>query len=268
MSYFDISTAPEINKDFPNEPKTGVEKANGSNGEAPKAVGEPAPDLPYARPLDPGDFIQPQHTRDEMLLFAERLFVTPPPESVPHMVMLSAVSSAGDSERVSAWAAEMLAAQNIGTVCLVDANVRSPALHRDLCLPNERGFVEFLADDVRNPKTFAYHIADSNFWVMPAGGTHGLKPVDSAERLNASLQLLRSEFDFVLINAPFSASHVAAMVIAPLTDGVVLVVEADRTRREMIWKARHDFQTAQARILGAVLNNRKFPIPGAIYRYL
>jgi Mrp family chromosome partitioning ATPase len=51
-------------------------------------------------------------------------------------------------------------------------------------------------------------------------------------------------------------------------EGVVLVLKANASRRDAARKAVQDLQTAGARILGAVLNQRTFPIPQAIYSKL
>jgi len=49
-------------------------------------------------------------------------------------------------------------------------------------------------------------------------------------------------------------------------EGVVLVLRANASRRETARKAVHDLETAQVRVLGAVLNHRTFPVPERIYK--
>jgi protein-tyrosine kinase len=53
-----------------------------------------------------------------------------------------------------------------------------------------------------------------------------------------------------------------------MADGVILVVEANSTRREMARTAKETFDDANVKLLGAILNNRTFPIPEALYRKL
>ena len=55
-------------------------------------------------------------------------------------------------------------------------------------------------------------------------------------------------------------------IFASSTDGVVLVVRANRTRREVVQKAIDVLNKARCRLLGVVLNDRRYPIPGFIYR--
>lgn len=79
---------------------------------------------------------------------------------------------------------------------------------------------------------------------------------------------LRVSFDYVLIDCPsLKTSHMAAM-LAPNVDGVVLVVEADRTKRDQIQRARQTVEMANGTLLGCVLNKRRYPVPGWIYKRL
>jgi Mrp family chromosome partitioning ATPase len=48
----------------------------------------------------------------------------------------------------------------------------------------------------------------------------------------------------------------------------VLIVEANRTRRETVRRLKEQLEAAQVRILGAVLDQRTFPIPEKLYRKL
>jgi Mrp family chromosome partitioning ATPase len=58
----------------------------------------------------------------------------------------------------------------------------------------------------------------------------------------------------------------SATLLSRWTDGVVLVVEANATRRNTARRVKEILVTANVSVLGVVLNNRTFPIPEAIYR--
>jgi succinoglycan biosynthesis transport protein ExoP len=79
---------------------------------------------------------------------------------------------------------------------------------------------------------------------------------------------LREEFDYVLIDAPPLSSCSDAVLLGQMTDGVILVVEANSTRRETARTAKETFEGANVKLLGAILNNRTFPIPEVLYRKL
>ena len=79
---------------------------------------------------------------------------------------------------------------------------------------------------------------------------------------------LRKEFDFVLIDVPALSTYADGMAIGRLADGVVLILEANCTRRESASKVAESLRSAEIRILGAVLNKRTYPIPEPLYRVL
>jgi len=212
--------------------------------------------------------LQPENVRHEILRLVQRLFMMPWSGKPVRSLMISAVGNGSGSERITAYIAETLAAQELGTVCLVDANVRAPSLHRDFSIPNTRGFVEFFCESIDNPKNLAHQVGDSMLWVMPAGGNEQSSMGVTAEHLANRLSDLTTEFDYLLINAPVASAAMSIFALATSTDGVVLIVEADRTRREVALKAKQDFELARARLVGVVLSNRKYPIPAMIYSRL
>lgn len=72
---------------------------------------------------------------------------------------------------------------------------------------------------------------------------------------------LRQSFDYTLIHGPASGTRTEAALLGSLCDGVVLVVEANSTRRVAAQKVKERLHSANARLLGAVLSQRTFPIP-------
>ncbi|HKS66491.1 MAG TPA: hypothetical protein VJR26_04580 [Candidatus Acidoferrales bacterium] len=88
----------------------------------------------------------------------------------------------------------------------------------------------------------------------------------NAQKLAMRFAELRAEFDFLLVDTPAVDVHPDAVLLGQMTDGIVLIVGSDSTRRETARNAKLSFETAQIPVLGAVLNRRTFPIPDAIYR--
>jgi receptor protein-tyrosine kinase len=79
---------------------------------------------------------------------------------------------------------------------------------------------------------------------------------------------LPPEFAHVVINAPPVGLYSDAAILGQWADGVVLVLEANSTRRVAARNAKQAVEGANVRVLGTVLNNRTFPIPEKIYRML
>jgi capsular exopolysaccharide synthesis family protein len=170
--------------------------------------------------------------------------------------------------RICVSVAETLAKNIRGSVCLVEANLRSPALPEMFGATNHHGLTDALLQD--GPiRSFAKLVRGENLWLLSSGAL----AADSArllnsERLKTRFAELRKEFDFVLIDAPPLTPYSDALAFGQLTDGFVLVVEANATRREAALQVSENLRAANVRILGAVLNQRTFPIPETLYNKL
>jgi Mrp family chromosome partitioning ATPase len=202
---------------------------------------------------------------DEVMKLVQRLFILPDGAQAPDAIAFCGVEKGVGCSWVCANAAQMLAAQGLGTVCVIDANFNSPSLHHHFRVGNRAGFAESLKsnDSVRD---FVRRVSGPNLWLMTAG-LIGKEPLNPG-RLRARIAELRNEYDFVLIDIPAILPYGDAALLAHLTDGAVLVVGSNRTRRESARMAKESLETASVLILGAVLNKRLFPIPEAIYRKL
>jgi hypothetical protein len=83
-----------------------------------------------------------------------------------------------------------------------------------------------------------------------------------------NLQTLRFAFDYILLDCPALSVSDEASFLAPETDGVMVVVEADSTKREQVQNARQTIERADGNLLGFILNKRQYTVPGWIYNRL
>ena len=106
-------------------------------------------------------------------------------------------------------------------------------------------------------------------WFMPMEAFLGEDETElSASWLRGRMGQLRLDFDYTVLHAPPTGRSSEAALLGQLSDGVILVLEASSTRRIAAQQSRAMLQTANARLLGAVLSERTFPIPEGIYRKL
>jgi Mrp family chromosome partitioning ATPase len=223
--------------------------------------GDPRPDDGGRRPV-----ILREPSEQEAVKFVQRVFAFPNSHA-PRAVVFSSVQGNGSAE-ICRGVGEALAAQGSGSVCLVDANLRAPSLHQLLGVGKCPGLVE--ATVKPGPiKDFAVRIAGVNLWLLPSGSLVAeARGLFDSDRLRSRMKEVREEFDYVLIDAPPIGSFGDAVLLGQMADGVILVVEANSTRRETARTAKETFEGADVKLLGAVLNNRTFPIPEALYRKL
>ena len=109
----------------------------------------------------------------------------------------------------------------------------------------------------------------SNLWLIsgPLAATSG-GVTASLDQVRSQIKALPPEFAYVVINAPPVGLYSDAAMLGQWAEGVVLVLEANSTRRVAARKAKQALEAANVRVLGTVLNNRTFPIPEKIYRML
>ena len=79
---------------------------------------------------------------------------------------------------------------------------------------------------------------------------------------------LRASFTHTLLDCPSISESETAPYLAPQVDGVVLVVEADLTRRDQIVRARQTIEMAGGNLVAVVLNKRRHLVPEWLYRLL
>jgi Mrp family chromosome partitioning ATPase len=180
-------------------------------------------------------------------------------------VVFSAVERGSGCTWVSAHVAEALASLIQGPVCLVDADQRAPSLSRYFGL----GEGYSLADAMLQPepiRNFARSVRGGNLHLIAGSRLPSdLSGVMSSERLRNRFVELCSEFSYVLIDAPPVNDSADALMLGQLSDGVILVLEANSTRREAARRAKENLESANVPVLGAVLNKRTFPIPKILY---
>jgi len=76
-----------------------------------------------------------------------------------------------------------------------------------------------------------------------------------SDRMRELLRQLDEHFDHVIIDSPPLVSVTDPVVLSTLVDGTILVVQAGRTTKDLIRRARLELSGVGAKIFGVVLNN-------------
>jgi Mrp family chromosome partitioning ATPase len=205
--------------------------------------------------------------RGEITKLVRRLFQIPGTEA-PRVVVFAGTETGNGCSWLCARLGEYLATQVNGSVCLLDCNFRSPSLHQEFGLPNHYGLSDALRqnDGIR---PYLRPLSRSNFWLFSCGS-----PVENgqallgSDRMRMLVQELRAEFDYIIVDAAPLDAGTDSIVLGGLSNGVVLVLKANSSRRDTAGKAMQEFYAANVPVRGVVLNRRTFPIPEAIYKRL
>lgn len=84
----------------------------------------------------------------------------------------------------------------------------------------------------------------------------------------AYLAELRERFAHVLIDCPSLKESTEVLGLAPLVDGILLVIEANRTQKSQVAYLERTIESAGGKILGHLLNKRTYPIPAWVHNKL
>lgn len=180
--------------------------------------------------------------------------------SKPAQVVFAAVDRDSNLSGLCRGIAQSLSEQVSGTVCLLDL--------REMGAVTEKEPFSMSSDHIRFGclRDCSLQLS-SQLWYMPGKVFRGAQSNGySTSWLRSRLAELRLEFDYLVIQAPAAGATNQAAMIARLCDGLVLIVEANSTRRASALKVKEMLDAAHIRLLGVVLSDRTFPIPRAIYQ--
>jgi len=153
-------------------------------------------------------------------------------------------------------------------VLVIDANLKTPGLHRKFSVINDRGMAELLTGDGNQAFQFK-KVGHGQLYVFTCGKnyTDEISNFES-DRFDRLLKAAREKFDYVILDSPPVTRFSETQTISKKVDGVILVVESGKTRRQVAERAKQDIEKAGGDLLGVVLNKRKYHIPEWIYRRL
>ncbi len=151
-------------------------------------------------------------------------------------------------------------------VILVDADLHRPRLHRVFGLRNNVGLTSALLEPRPAIDGLLQETAVPGLQVL----TSGPLPPNPAEllasrRMREFTEALAQAADIVIFDTPPITALADAAIVSSQVDGVLLVVSAGNTRREMARRALAALQRVNARVVGALIN--RMPVQGAGYYY-
>jgi capsular exopolysaccharide synthesis family protein len=156
-------------------------------------------------------------------------------------------------------------AQTGSAVLIIDADLRRPRVHKVFGLKNHAGLSNFLAGE--GDLAELIQVAMPNLFVLPVGPL----PPNPAELLGSAkmkqaIETLSANFDYVVIDSPPVSSFADSLILSALVEGVIIVVKAGMTPREMAQRTKAHLQSVGAKILGVVVNQIKLQ-PHDYYYY-
>jgi len=173
----------------------------------------------------------------------------------PVRTLLVTSSIPGEGKTTTSSNLAVAFAQAGRTVILLDADLRKPGIHKLFDLPNASGLSSLLRSDDVAIDDVAQATEEERLRVVATGPL----PPNPAEllgshRMQTILERLVAAADLVIVDSPPLQAVTDAAILASITDGTLLVIDAGRTRRAAAGRGREALAKSGARVLGAALN--------------
>lgn len=179
-------------------------------------------------------------------------------------------SISGEGKTVTAINLAIAIAHDLNnkSVLLIDADMRKGKLARYLGLNSNPGLSNLLQDDVEVDSAFVSPNI-KNLTVILSGKTskHPAELLNS-KKMQRLIASFNSRFDYILIDSPPIMPLTDPCILAPMVDGVILIIQAGRTQRGVVNNALSRLHQARAKILGYVMTNVEYHLPHYLYRYI
>ena len=167
------------------------------------------------------------------------------------IVVTSSVPGEGKSTTSGNLALSL--AQSGNKVLLVDCDMRKPSIHKKFKISNMSGTAELLLrkesfEDVAN-------FYNENLTIITAGKIPpNPSEMLSSRAMTAFIKEMKKEFKYIILDTPPLQAVTDAQVLSTKADGVLLVVRAGSTKREMVLNSVDLIKKVHGKIIGTVLN--------------
>ena len=170
-----------------------------------------------------------------------------------------------DSAAVIANLCHYLTAKTGLKVLMIDFNFRTPFLSEFFNLSKSPG----ISDVIEGRLSFEESIRslDNNLSIIPAGDTnHNEAALLNSSTISDVISEAKKKFEMVFINSADIKNFTDAETLSSFVDSVILVINEGKVRRQVVKNAISQLTQEDSKIIGAILNNRTYALPGIIYK--
>lgn len=179
------------------------------------------------------------------------------------------VTSAGPGEGKSTTVSNLAVsyAQSEKKVLIIDADLRKPTLHHTFVQSNRQGLTSVLTNQVKAADVIR-ETEIENLYVITSGPIPpNPSEILSSRRMTSLIDEMKEQFDIIIVDTPPALAVTDAQIVAAKCDGVLMVVDFGKVKRDLAIKVKNNLERVQARILGVVINNIDRDNAEAYYYY-
>jgi len=184
-------------------------------------------------------------------------------------ILFTGATAGSGSSTTAVKYATSLGGGNHLDILLIDVKMGSPNLHEVFNIENTFGGLSDLLTQKGDIDPLLKKVGSGNLYVLTYGQRHsGSESLFYTSRFNDFMEAVKDKFDYIIFDAPPVNRFAEAKALASKVDGVILVIESGKTRRQVAMRAKKNLEEAGGMLLGVILNKRKYYIPNWIYKRL
>jgi len=153
-------------------------------------------------------------------------------------------------------------------VLVIDGDMRRPSVHGAFGIENKRGLSNVLSSEMTEAEmlNLIQQEKESGLYLMTSGPVPP-NPAEliGSEQMKRVIQELGTTFDHILIDTPPIASFTDGVLLASMSDGVILVIHANECSRKVVQRSKQSLIDVGAKVLGVVLNRVNLRSPDYYY---
>ena len=188
---------------------------------------------------------------EEFRTLRSRLYQIREKTPLKRIMVTSALPREGKSF-VAANLAQVIVRQHGRRVLLVDADLRSPGMHRHLGASQTPGLSDYLLGECDEFAALQRGPMENLFFIPAGRQASGAPELLANGRLKLLLQRVEPLFDWIIMDTPPVIPVADSTLLANFCEGVLMVVRSNSTPSDLARKAREEFQDKL--LLGVVLN--------------
>lgn len=145
-------------------------------------------------------------------------------------------------------------AQGEEKVILIDCDLRRPSIYKKFKISNIVGLSQVLLGE--EDFVTASHKYKENLTILPSGNIPP-NPAEmlASDRMSKFLNGLREDFDYIILDTPPVLLVADSQILSTKVDGTILVVRAEKTKKEEVKDSLGLLKKVNANIIGAILND-------------
>jgi polysaccharide biosynthesis transport protein len=173
----------------------------------------------------------------------------------PPKTILVTSGRPGEGKTTTAVNTAISLAQLGASVLIIDCDLRRPKVHKVFGISHIHGLSTYLSRDAELG-ALIHTLPVPNLSLLPCGPTPP-NPAEliSSEKMREMLTILSESYDHIIIDSPPLINVTDPVILSTMVDGVIMVVQAGRSTRDVVRRASQELTGVGAKVFGVVLNN-------------